>query len=125
MTLDGREKRIAVVGVSKNERKFGHRIFRDLLAAGYIVDGKHPASGEVAGKVIHKRLTDLDYIPDLVVTVVPPNITAQIVEDCHRLGIKEIWMQPGSESQEAVDRAGTYGISVHYDACIMVEYGIW
>jgi len=62
---------------------------------------------------------------DLVITVVPARVTERVVDECKELGIKEIWMQPGSESNAAIDKAKEYGISVVSNACFMVEEGIW
>jgi uncharacterized protein len=120
-----REKIIAVVGVSNREEKFGFKIFGDLLGGGFNVHGVHPLGGEVLGKKIYKNLKEITPTPDLVITVVPPKVTENIVEECNALGIKEIWMQPGSESDAAVKKAEEYGLSVIHNACFMVQNGIW
>lgn len=122
---NAKEKKIAVVGVSHKEEKFGYRIFKDLLDSGYNVDGVNPADGEISGKKIFRCLKDMPVLPDLVITVVPSEATERIVEECKELGIREIWMQPGSESNNAVKKAKDYGISITYNACFMVEQGIW
>lgn len=122
---DIKNKLIAVVGVSNREEKFGFRIFKSLLEGGFKVKGIHLRDGEVLGQKIYKNLKELDSVPDLVITVVPPEVTERIVEECNDLGIKEIWMQPGSESEDAVRKARQYGISVVYNACFMVENKIW
>ena len=122
---DIREKRIAVVGVSQKQEKFGFRIFNDLVNAGFNVEGINPADGEVLGRRVYRNLKELDSIPDLVITVVPPQVTERIVQECKELGIREIWMQPGSESERAVKKAREYDISVVYNACFMARQGIW
>jgi len=119
------DKEIAVVGVSEREEKFGFRIFRDLIKSGYNVQGINPRNGQVLGKKIYKSLKELEKIPDLVITVVPSQVTERIVEECYELGIKEIWMQPGSESKNAIEKARAYGIIVTSNACFMVHSGIW
>ena len=124
--MDGiKEKKIAVVGVSHKPEKYGFKIFKDLIDAGYSVEGINPTDGEIAGKQIHRNLKELKVLPDLVITVVPSKITERVVDECKELGIKEIWMQPGSESQDAIDKAKGYGISVVYNACFMVGHSIW
>jgi predicted CoA-binding protein len=123
--MDIKEKEIAVIGVSNKEEKFGFKIFRDLLKAGFKVKGIHPKITEVLGQKIYHNLKSLETKPDLVITVVSPEITEKIVEDCKDLGIKEIWMQPGSESEIAIKKAKDYGIKVIYNACFMVEHKIW
>lgn len=115
---------IAVVGVSDDASKYGHKIFRDLLKAGYPVKGVNPKGGFVLGRNIYKSLSELEKKPDLVITVVPPAVTEDTVEECNKLGIKSIWMQPGSESDAAVERADTYGIKT-VRACFMVQKGVW
>ncbi len=116
---------IAVAGVSRNEAKFGFRIFRDLLNAGWTVFGLNPAGGEVLGQAIYRNLDALPKKPDILMTVVMPEVTERLVDDCIRLGIKKIWMQPGSQSQAATDKAKAAGIEVIANACFMVERKIW
>ena len=117
-------KLIAVVGVSDDASKYGHKIFRDLLNAGYPVQGVNPKGGFVLGQQLHKSLTEMEKRPDLVITVVPPAVTGQVVEACNKLGVKHVWMQPGSESDEAVRKAKEYGIKTTL-ACFMVQKGVW
>jgi len=123
--VDLKNKKIAVVGVSERTEKFGFKIFKDLLSAGFTVYGVNPRGQEVLGKKIYKTLKDIEVIPDLVITVVSPEVTERIVEECRALGIKEIWMQPGSESENAIKSALEYGISLTHSACLMKQSGIW
>jgi len=119
------EKEIAVVGASDREEKFGYKIFRDLIKHGFKVKGINPKDGEILGRKIYKTLRDLESVPDLVITVIPPQVTERIVQECKEMGVKEIWMQPGSESESAVKKAKEYGITVTHNACFMVQQGIW
>ncbi|RKY31265.1 MAG: hypothetical protein DRP74_05280 [Candidatus Omnitrophota bacterium] len=64
-----------------------------------------------------RNLKELNYLPDLVITVTPPEITEKVVEDCKELGIKSIWMQPGSDSKEAIRKAFGSGTFVVYNDC--------
>ncbi|HAN05409.1 MAG TPA: CoA-binding protein [Elusimicrobia bacterium] len=117
-------EQIAVVGVSGDASKYGHKIFRDLLNAGYPVAGVNPKGGFVLGQQLYKSLSEIEKKPDLVITVVHPAATELAVEECNRLGVKHIWMQPGSESEAAVGRAKEYGIKTTL-ACFMVVKGVW
>jgi uncharacterized protein len=120
-----REKHIAVIGVSKRPEKYGYKIFSSLLNSGFHVSGVHPQTGELFGRKIYKSLEETESVPDMVITVVPPESTEKIVEQCQKLGIKEIWMQPGSESEAAVKKAKEYGMDVVFNACFMVKNNIW
>ncbi len=120
-----RERQIAVIGVSDQKHKFGYRIFNDLLAAGYNVTGVNPRGIKVNGIQLFKSLKEVTPKPDFVITVVPASVTEKVVDDCIALGIKEIWMQPGSESREAEKKAEAAGIKVTSGACFMVVAGEW
>ncbi|HBU70411.1 MAG TPA: CoA-binding protein [Elusimicrobia bacterium] len=120
-----KDKLIAVIGVSGDDTKYGHKIFRDLLNAGYKVEGVSVRGGTVLGRQIHKSLATVSPKPDLVITVVPPSVTEKIVAECIALGIRELWMQPGSSSDAAVKDAEAAGISVVRDSCIMIRSGVW
>ncbi len=118
-------KSIAVVGVSANSEKYGYAIFRDLVNSGLRVFGVNPKGGFIQGRKIYPSLHNLPRVPDLVITVVKPDVTGQIVEECMRLGIKEIWMQPGSESEQAIHKAESAGIRITSNACFMLTNRIW
>ena len=111
--------------MSHREDKYGFKIFRDLIAAGFDVQGVSVRGAPVLERTIYKALKDLPQKPDVVVTVVPHEITEQVVDDCYTMGIREIWMQPGSESQAAIEMAEKYGITATHNACFMARYGIW
>jgi predicted CoA-binding protein len=115
----------AVVGVSRNPSKYGNRIFHNLLEAGYKVYPVNPNISKIDGHRVYPTLADLPEPPDVVDTVVPPRITAQIVRECAQLGLRRVWMQPGSESDEAIDFCRKRDIEIVYGVCAMVHRREW
>ena len=113
------EKRIAVVGVSRT-RGFGNTVFRALVERGYEVYPVNSLTDTVDGQRCYNNLSELPAEVGAVLTVVRPDQTLKIVEDCLRRGIKRIWMQQGSESDEAIRLAETGDISVVHHACILM-----
>lgn len=111
----------AVVGVSDNREKYGNIIFRDLLGAGYKVYAVNPKLTEVEGQPCYPNLAALPELPAVVDLVVPPHAAMAVIDECHQLGIKRLWFQPGSESDEAIEKAESLGITVLANACIMIE----
>jgi predicted CoA-binding protein len=111
----------AVVGASRDPQKYGHQVYRDLKSAGYKVYPVNPSAQEVLGDRCYPDLKELPEKPDVVVTVVPPQVTEQVVRACKELGIRRVWMQPGSESEVAVKYCKENGLEVVYNMCIMVE----
>ncbi len=115
----------AVVGASQDSLKFGNRVFRSLLRAGYTVYPVNPKGGEIEGVRVYSSLADLPQLPDVVDTVVPPAVTEQTVRDMYELGLTRVWMQPGSESQAAVAYCEQHGMQAVYQACAMVHQRTW
>ena len=111
---------IAVVGASRNPNKWGNRIVRLLVekldARVYPVN---PKAKEILGLKAYPSISTLPEVPDVVVTVVPPRVTRAVAEEATRIGVKILWMQPGSESREAEEVAREAGIRV-VKACVVV-----
>ena len=110
----------AVVGASRDPAKFGHKVFRDLLEAGYEVYPVNPRADEILGRRCYPDLRSLPRRPDVVVFVVPPKITEALAEDCIELGVRFVWMQPGAESEEAIRMLEEAGVKVFHNVCIMI-----
>ena len=115
------ENVFGVVGASRDPEKYGHKVYRDLLNAGYRVYCVNPNADEVLGNKCFPNLKVLPVKPDVVDIVVPPEITKQIVKICKKLGITKVWMQPGSESEAAIRFCEENGMDVVHGVCVMVE----
>jgi len=115
----------AIVGASQNRSKYGNRVFRSLRHAGYRVYPVNPNVTEVEGDVAYPTLAELPERPEVVNLVVPPPVTEQVVRQAHELGLMRIWMQPGTESDEAIEFCETHGMQLVYDACAMVQKRKW
>jgi uncharacterized protein len=122
---DIRTKEIAVVGVSSDPGKYGYKIFESLRREGFKVEGVNPRLKELSGVPVYPSLKDLPEKPDMVITVVPPRVTETVVDEAARLGIRDIWMQPGSESEAAIAKARKQGMHVTFNACFMVSQRLW
>ncbi|HEY9746004.1 MAG TPA: CoA-binding protein [Oculatellaceae cyanobacterium] len=115
----------AVVGVSEDREKYGNKIYRDLREAGYQVYAINPKLQTVEGDPCYASVKALPAIPDVVDLVVPPAVSLSVIQDCIEAGIKRIWFQPGSESEEAIQKAKDAGMEVVHDACIMIQKRDW
>ena len=112
---------IAVVGATNNKDKWGYRVFKKLLDEGFMVVPVNPKYKEIEDVKCFSELAWVEPKPDVVVTIVPPKVTEKVVDECVALGIGMIWMQTGSESDEAVMRAEGKGIRVIAGVCIVVD----
>ena len=110
----------AVVGASRNPEKYGHKVFKDLLEAGYEVYPVNPKAGEILGHKAYGGLEELPKRPDVVVFVVPPAVTEHMAHQCVELGVRYVWMQPGAESEAAIRELEKAGVKVIHGVCIMI-----
>jgi hypothetical protein len=111
----------AVVGASKDPAKYGHMVYKTLKDAGYRVYPVNPNADVIDGDTVYPLLDNLPETPECVVTVVPPAVTETVARDAGRLGARYLWMQPGSESEAAVNIAHEWGLRTVYGGpCIMV-----
>jgi predicted CoA-binding protein len=102
----------AVLGVSTDESKFGTRVYRALKAHGRQVVGVNPRLTALDGEPIYPDLAALPDRPEVVNVVVPPAAARGILEECLRLGIRQVWFQPGAEDPAAIAWAQGQGIEV-------------
>jgi predicted CoA-binding protein len=114
-----------VVGASRERLKYGNRIFRNLTAAGYKVYGVNRHGGDIDGHSLYADLASLPEKPEVVDIVVPPEVTEKVVAECAELGLMRVWMQPGSESDAAIQFCHDHGIRVVHGACAMVRKRTW
>jgi hypothetical protein len=109
----------AVVGVSQDPAKYGHEIFEKLLSKGYRAYPVNPKYESIDGHRCYASVEVLPEKPEVVVAVVPPTVTEQVVETCARLGIGTLWMPPGAWSEKAVETCEANGIQEVHDVCLV------
>jgi predicted CoA-binding protein len=114
----------AVVGASTLREKFGNKVLRCYLQHHKKVYPVNPRE-----KIIEAIpcIKDVASLPDEVKSIsiiTPPKITEQIVDQAIQKGIQHIWMQPGAESDVAIEKCKAHGINVIAGGpCILVQLG--
>lgn len=103
----------AVVGASTDRSKYGNKVLRCYQQAGKSpVYPVHPKEREIEGLAAYPSLTALPERPRAISIITPPKITEAVVEECATLGIRHLWMQPGAESPQAVERCAELGLAL-------------
>ena len=109
-----------VVGASNNREKYGNKVLRAYLQNGMPAVPIHPSESSVEGQKAYASLAEAPAI-EAISIITPPRVTESIVETAIETGVKRIWMQPGAESQAAIDRAAEAGLQVIAGGpCILV-----
>jgi predicted CoA-binding protein len=112
---------IAVVGASDNPDKSGHAIYRDLKSKGYRLFPVNLKRASVDGDRAYPSLRSLPETPDIVNLAVPPEKSLTVARHCLRLGIANLWLQPGAETPEVLEFLQDNGFNYMAGACIMLK----
>ena len=130
--MDGKQKiekflsapPFAVVGASDNPEKFGYKVYKTYLRHNMKAYPINPRLEKIEGHEVFKSLDKLPEKVSSVSVITPPAVTEQFVDEAIKSGVKNIWMQPGAESDAAVQKAEKAGITViHGGPCILIELG--
>ena len=115
-------RRVAVIGASNDRRKYGNKAVRAFRAQGYIVYPINPHETSVEGVAAFAKVTDVPEPVEMATMYVPPEVGLAVVDDLARKGIKEVWLNPGSESDALVARARALGLEP-IEACSISGIG--
>lgn len=113
---------IAMVGVSRNPKKFGFAAFRELKEKGMNIIPVNPHTELINGV---KTYPDLKSLPDGVkglIIMTRKSQTAGLVRDAREKGLKQIWIQQMSESKDALKELESSGINYISGQCILMHY---
>jgi len=116
---------VAILGGCPNLNKFSNKAVRAFLARGFEVYPVNPKGGEVEGLPVYKSLTEIpaDVKLDRVSVYLPPAVGLKAVPEIAKRGCDELWLNPGSESEELVAAAEKQGLNV-IQACSIVAVGM-
>jgi predicted CoA-binding protein len=116
-------KRLAVVGVSRSEQKFGSAIYTELKTRGFEVFGVNPQLDVIAGDKCYATISELAGKVDGAVICLPPGKAAGVIREAAAAGVKKIWLQQGSQSIETSKAAREAGINPVEGKCILMYAG--
>jgi len=113
---------VAVVGASRDRRKFGNKAVRAFVAAGDTVVPIHPHATEVEGLRAYASVLDVPGSIDMATIYVPPQVALAVLPDLKQKGIGEVWLNPGADDDHVVAEATRLGLAPIV-ACSIVGAG--
>jgi len=125
MTLNeaGREKTVAIIGASTDRAKFGNKAVRAFVAQGYTVYPVNPKETEIEGIPAFKGIRDVPVRPQMISVYLPPPVLVKVLPDIAARGCDELWLNPGTESDDVLQAAGRLGLHI-VQACSIVGVGL-
>jgi len=115
-------KSVAVIGASSNRNKYGNKALRAFEKQGYTVFAINPNEREVEGHSTYASVLDVPQSIDMATVYVQPEVGVRVMEEIAKKGIAEVWLNPGADDPEVVERAQTLGLKT-IQACSIIGIG--
>ena len=116
-------KTVAVIGASNDRNKFGNKAVRAFQQQGFRVFPVNPKETEIEGLPVYRTILEVPVRPEMVSVYLPPRVLMRILADIAAKGCEELWLNPGTESDEVLAEAGRLGLNV-IQACSIVGVGL-
>ena len=113
-----------VVGASSDRNKYGNKVLRCYLQNIRTAIPVNPNASTIEGIEAAASVAELPDAVRSLSIITPPAVTLHIIEAAIEKGIKNVWMQPGAESNDAIRLAEDNGLNVIADgSCVLVVLG--
>lgn len=104
-------KSVAIIGASANPTKWGYKAVMAYLDSGWEVFAVNPYEQEVAGLKTYSTVRDIPVSRlDRVLVYLPPRRGMAVLEDIASKEVGELFINPGAESDELVEKARSLGL---------------
>jgi predicted CoA-binding protein len=114
------QKKIAIIGVSRDSKQFANTAYRLLKTQGYVVYPVNPFTERVENDRCYPAIKSLPELVDGVLMMLPPEKTLQVLPEVAEAGIQHVWLQQQTDSPQAVQFCVDHNINVVYGECIMM-----
>jgi len=113
---------IAVVGVSRDPKKFGFAAFKELKEKGMNVIPVNPNATEILGTKVYPDIKALPADVKGLIIVTGKDKTAGIIREAKEKGYKQIWIQQMAGTPEAIKELEGSDINYITGQCILMHY---
>jgi predicted CoA-binding protein len=110
--------KLAVAGVSRNPKKFGYGVFKELLNKGYKVIPVNPKADEIEGVKCYHSISEIPGEMKSLLIVTPREQTDGILREAINKGFSNIWVQQMSETEDTIKIAEEYQVDIIHRKCI-------
>jgi len=114
---------VAVIGASQDRRKYGNKAVRAYLERDYTVFPINPKEATIEGLKAYATLSAVDAPIDFVSLYVPPAVGLKLLPEIAEIAPREVWLNPGSESDELIEAAADLRLRAIV-ACSIVALGL-
>jgi len=113
-------KKVAVVGASRQGNKFGNMAAKELSQRGYEIFYVHPEAEELDGQPTYPNLEAVKDQTQSVWVNVPPERGESVLREAAAAGMTKIWLQQGADSPQLLQIGEELGLELVAGKCILM-----
>jgi hypothetical protein len=113
---------VALVGVSRNPKKFGYAAFKELKEKGMKIVPVNPNAEEILGEKCYPSVKMLPSEVKSIIVFTKKDQTASVIREAKEKGINQIWIQQMADTKEALDELKDTGINYITGECILMHF---
>jgi predicted CoA-binding protein len=110
----------ALIGVSRDPKKFGNTLFKEMKSNKLNVYPIHPELEKVGEDKCYRDLKSLPVKPAALIITANKNKTLETVKDAVNSGIKNIWIQLMSNTPEAIAYCKNNDVNLISKECVFM-----
>jgi len=110
----------AIVGVSKNKKKFGRMVYDELKKKGYNVLAVNPNTFTIDNDRVYGTLGQLPKDVKRVIILTPKSQSADIIQQAFDLNMTHIWLQQMCDTPKALGLGKSGMAQFIYGNCILM-----
>jgi len=114
---------VAILGASADRNKYGNKAVRAFHRQGYTVYPVNPRENEIEGLTVYPSIAAVPVRPEMVSVYLRPPILLKVLPEIAAKGCDELWLNPGTESDEVLAEAERLGLNT-IQACSIVAVGM-
>jgi predicted CoA-binding protein len=116
-------KTVAIIGASNDRNKYGNKAVRAFLRQGYTVYPVNLHEATIEGLKVFKSVGEVPAKLQMISVYVPPAVLLKLLPEIAAKGCDELWLNPGTESEQVLAEAERLGLNV-IQACSIVGVGL-
>ena len=114
-------RKVAIAGVSRDPKKFGYQVFKQLKDKGFEVYPINPGADNIDGTPCFRSVSSLPLNVHSLLILTPKKHTRDVVSDAMAKGIDSIWIQQMSDTPEAIELTWSHSLNLITGECILMH----
>lgn len=103
--------RIAIIGASKDRDKYSNKAVRAYVSGHHVVFPVNPNEREIEGLKCYSSVLDIPMDVEYASIYLPYEIGMKVADDIQKKGIKNVFLNPGADNPELLDKFNALGIN--------------